>query len=69
MTNPRTIVIDGRAYLWRELVRMRREQLQAIAQAKQLTLFELKEDARPTTHRTAAGRYREPSLFTVLENE
>jgi hypothetical protein len=67
--NPRFIVLDGKAYLWRELVRMRREQLQAIARARQLTLFEPKEDVRPEAHRTAAGRYLEPSLFTLLENE
>jgi len=69
MTHPRYLVIDGKAYLWRELIRMRREQLQTIANARQLTLFELKEDSRPETHRTAAGRHLEPSLFTVLENE
>ncbi len=67
--NPRTILLDGRPYLWRDLVKMRREQLQTIAKARQLTLFELKEDSRPESHRTAAGRYQEPSLFTILENE
>lgn len=67
--NPRTIVLDGKAYLWRDLIRMRREQLQAIAKARQLTLFELKDDSRPETHRTAARRYREPSLFALLEHE
>ena len=67
--NPRTILLDGKAYLWRDLVRMRREQLQAIVKGRQLTLFELKEDARPEAHRTAAGRYLEPSLFALLENE
>jgi len=61
--NPRHIVIDGRAYVWRELVRMRREQLRAIAQTRQLTLFDIKEDARPPAHRTPAGRYMEPNLF------
>ena len=45
--NPRHIIIDGRAYVWRELVKMRREQLQA--------------------HRTASGRYRQPSLLALLE--
>ena len=68
MTNPSYIVLNGRAYVWHELLRMRREQLNAIVQAKQLTLFEVKEDARPAIHRTAAGRYLEPSLFSILEN-
>jgi hypothetical protein len=67
--NPRTIVLDGKAYVWRDLVRMRREQLQAVARARQLTLFELKEDSRPEAHRTVAGRYLELSLFALLENE
>lgn len=61
--NPRVIVIDGKAYVWRDLVKMRREQLQAHAKCKQLALFELKDDYRPEAHRTASGRYRQPSLF------
>jgi len=61
--NPRYIVLDGKAYVWRDLVRMRREQLQAVTKARQLLLFEVIEDARPEAHRTAAGRYMEPSLF------
>jgi hypothetical protein len=65
--NPRHILIDGRAYAWRELVKMRREQLQAQAKRKQLALFEMKEDYRPETHRTASGRYRQPSLLALLE--
>ena len=69
MTNPSYIVVDGRAYAWRERLRMRREQLNAIVQAKQLTLFEVKEDARLAIHRTAAGRYLEPSLFSLLDFE
>ena len=62
--NPRYLLLDGKAYIWRELVKMRREQLRAIAKVRQLTLFELREDARPESHRTAAGRYLQPSLFT-----
>jgi hypothetical protein len=61
--NPRHIVLDGKAYVWRDLVRMRREQLQAVTKARQLTLFEAMEHVRPEAHRTAAGRYTEPSLF------
>lgn len=67
--NPRYILLDGKAYVWRDLVKMRREQLQAVTKARQLTLFELKEDVRPEAHRTAAGRYVEPSLFALLDNE
>lgn len=63
MSNPRTIVIDGRAYVWADLVRQRREQLAAIRRAEQHTLFELREDRRPESACTAAGRYLAPSLF------
>jgi hypothetical protein len=65
MTLPRFIEIDGRRYLWRELVALRRAQ--ATPPALQPTLFRLREDCRPPGERNAAERYREPSLFTVLE--
>ena len=65
--NPRHIVINGKPYLWHELVKMRREQLRAYAKQKQLALFEVKEDYRPETERTASGRYRQPSLLASLE--
>jgi hypothetical protein len=44
---------------------LRRQQLEAwkIAQPSQPALFELKTDCRPEAERTAAGRYREPTLF------
>jgi len=61
------IWLAGRQFLWREVLRLRREQVRANAYAKQPALFELKDDARPTAERTAAGRYLEPSLFTHPE--
>jgi hypothetical protein len=57
------IEIDGRRYLWRDVVRLRREQKKALRQAQQPALFELRADFRPAAERTGAGRYREPSLF------
>ena len=60
---PRFIDIDGKRYLWRDLVKLRQEQREAARRAEQPALFELHEDCRPTTDRTAAGRYLEPSLF------
>jgi hypothetical protein len=57
------IEIDGRRYLWREVVQLRREQRKAHARALQPALFELKDDRRPVAERTASDRYREPSLF------
>jgi hypothetical protein len=58
----RTVEIDGKRYLWRDLLKLRREQKEARRRA-QLTLFELKEDRRPETQRSAEGRYSQPLLF------
>jgi len=65
MSRPLYIEIDGRRYLWRDLVALRRAQLQR--RIEQLALFELREDHRPAGERSAAERYCAPSLFTVLE--
>jgi hypothetical protein len=65
MPLPRFIEIDGRRYLWRDLVALRR--VQATPPTEQPTLFALHEDCRPAGERTAAERYHEPSLFTVVE--
>ena len=59
---PRYIIIDGKRHAWRDIVALRREQAKHERQP-QPTLFELKEDARPPSARTAAGRYAEPTLF------
>jgi len=65
MPLPRTIDIDGRRYVWRELVALRRAQ--AKPRPEQPTLFELREDHRPAGERDAAERYQAPSLFTLLD--
>ena len=69
MSRLATIELDGRRYLWREIIERRRRQIAAhdAAQARQLTLFDLKDDTRPATQRTVAGRYAEPTLFTALD--
>jgi hypothetical protein len=59
------IEIDGRRHLWRELVALRRTQ--ATPPAEQPTLFVLHDDCRPVMERRAAERYRDPSLFTLVE--
>jgi hypothetical protein len=64
MSLPRFVHIEGRRYLWRDLVALRRAQAQP--PAAQPTLFELREDHRPAGECTAAERYREPSLFTTI---
>ena len=58
----RFIEIDGKRYVWRDILEKRREQLKR-SRPPQPVLFELKEDARPPAERTAAGRYLEPTLF------
>jgi hypothetical protein len=65
MPLPRFVDIDGRRYAWRDLVALR--QAQAQPRTAQPTLFELPDDHRPPGERSAAERYREPSLFTHLE--
>jgi hypothetical protein len=65
MATLKFIEIDGKRYLWRDLLELRREQTKAQARAHQPALFELKDDHRPVTERTAEGRYREPSLFSA----
>ena len=69
MAFPKFIDIDGKRHLWRDVLRHRREQLEACAKVEQPPLFELKEDCRPEPERSAAGRYREPSLFHADRTE
>jgi len=64
MSRCRFIEIDGKRYLWRDILQLRRQQKKAFAQAEQPALFELKDDRRPATERTPAKRYVEPSLFS-----
>jgi hypothetical protein len=68
MRKPDTIIIDGRAYSWRRLVELRRQQIERwkAAQAEQPALFELIRDRRPAAERTAHGRYHEPSLLDAI---
>ena len=68
MKAPDTIVIDGRTYSWRVILAARRAQIEArkAAQPRQPALFELVEDHRPRCERTAAGRYCEPTLLSIL---
>lgn len=61
---PAFVVIDGKRYPWKEILKLRREQRKA-ARQPQLTLFEMKDDCRPASQRTAESRYSEPMLFSV----
>ena len=60
----RTIMIDGKRYSWRDILKLRREQKKEARKA-QLALFELKTDVRPPSQHRADGRYQEPTLFKV----
>jgi hypothetical protein len=62
VSGPRYLVLDGKRYLWSDLLRLRKEQRKA-AKKEQPTLFPIAEDCRPPTQKTASGRYREPTLF------
>jgi hypothetical protein len=53
--------MDGKRFLWKDVLKLRREQLTA-ARQKQPALFELQDDVRPKSQHTAAGRLGEPTL-------
>jgi hypothetical protein len=55
-------VIGDRAFSWRELCELRRQQEEArkAAQPKQLTLFELRDDCRPAIERGLPTATRSP---------
>jgi hypothetical protein len=69
MAKPDIFIVDGHAFSWQRLVELRRAQLEAwrAEQMRQPSLFELKEDYRPEAERTAAGRYREPTLLDRMK--
>jgi hypothetical protein len=68
MARASIILIDGKAYRWSDLTRLRKEQLAARSQDRQPALLaDLPHDRRPAYERTASSRYRQPSLFTLLE--
>lgn len=53
-----------RRYAMRDIHRLYKEQRNEERRARQLTLFELKDDARPPSQRSADGRFSEPLLFS-----
>ena len=56
------LVLDNKRYLWRDILKLRREQRKGARQA-QPALFELQDDQRPKSQSTASSRYAEPTLF------
>lgn len=65
MPLPKFVVIDGKRYAWRDILKLRRDQ--RTHSPIQPPLFELREDARPAAERTTAGRFLEPTLLSLLE--
>jgi hypothetical protein len=61
---PKFVEIEGKRLLWRDVLRLRREQKMATAAQVQPALFELKNDSRPKEERTARDRYEQPSLLS-----
>jgi hypothetical protein len=61
----RYVLIDNKRYEWKEILRLRRQQIVAERHMQQPTLFELRDDRRPASQQTAAGRYEEPTVFNV----
>ncbi len=56
------IEIDGKRYLWRDILELRKQQLKE-PRREPPPLFALKHDMRPALTRRADDRYREPGLF------
>ena len=54
---------NGERMEWKLLRQLRRQQIQEARRMQQLTLFELVDDTRPSTQRTASDRYEQPLLF------
>jgi hypothetical protein len=65
MAKPDVTLIGCHAYRWQRICELRGQQLEVwnAAQPRQLALFELKDDRRPASERSAAGRYAEPTFF------
>ena len=61
----RYVLIDNKRYEWKEILRLRRQQVEAERRAQQPTLFELRDDSRPASQQTPAGRYEQPMFFEV----
>jgi hypothetical protein len=66
--NTDVFILDGRAYNWRKMCELRRQQIEAsrAAHGIQPALFELHEDYRPACERSASYRYSGPSLFDQM---
>jgi hypothetical protein len=60
----RYIEIEGTRFLWRDILRLRREQRKALALGSSRLFFRSKRTAALRTSAPQPGRYREPTLFS-----
>jgi hypothetical protein len=67
VTKPDLLIVDGHGFSWQRLCELRRQQLEAWREnhARQLTLFELRDDSRPHAERTASARYEQPTFLDL----
>ena len=59
----RFVELDGKRYTMRDIHAEYKRQRDEERRAKQLQLFEIKDDSRPPSQCTASGRFAEPLLF------
>ena len=71
VVKPDLLIVDGHGFSWQRLCELRRQQLEAWreSQARQLALFELKDDSRPVTERTGLGRYEAPTFLDRMRED
>jgi hypothetical protein len=70
MPKPDILIVDGHGFNWQRLCELRKQQLDTWreSQARQLALFELKEDCRPAAERSASGRYEAPTMLDLMRD-
>jgi len=61
MAAPKFIEIDGKRFVWRDILQRRREQRMAAARIDQPALFELKEDCRSVSEVPPPGATASPA--------
>jgi len=59
----RYVELDGKRYAMRDIHAEYKRQRDEERRQRQLTLFELREDHRPSTQLTARDRHENPQLF------
>jgi hypothetical protein len=63
----RYVWIDNKPYEWKEILRLRRQQIEAERRAQQPRLFELRDDLRPASQQTGVDAMRSPRCLMWTE--